>query len=556
MNYFSFKYLRNIGIFFLIPYISLFFSESVLGQDLIQNNIVSAEDETEYIWYHQEHPMEQSTALNSIFFLDENTGWAVGREGETGIIFNTSDGGDTWNVQLMFDEYSVNRFKSVHFVDEDHGWVVGRRNNNLGLILYTNDGGNTWADLSTDDQHMFSVFFTDQLNGWIICYSGGQNSSLLRTQDGGQTWSSIPFSGLGWLQLTEVHFTDSETGWAGGYVVGEGGIILHTSDGGESWTTQADNLERDLRSIYFVDSNNGWAVGDGGRIYHTDNGGLNWQNQANQELTTTSLRSVSFADTNTGWAVGGSSMYTFLRTDDGGDNWYVYETGWTMEPYSVFFIDHETGWVAGSGSTNIMHYTQKIYPGVPELTSPADQATDVNPYPVTFEWQSSDDADFYQFQLSRSSDFSSGTESVDDITVTQYTRDSDLFHHTEYFWRVRAKNSMAESEWSDAFTFTSGDGTSTSIESNGIPEEFTLSQNYPNPFNPSTVIRYEIPVNSEVKLEVFNLFGQRVATLVNDHVTAGAHEVIFDGSNLASGVYIYRLATGDFMKTQKLTLIK
>lgn len=88
------------------------------------------------------------------------------------------------------------------------------------------------------------------------------------------------------------------------------------------------------------------------------------------------------------------------------------------------------------------------------------------------------------------------------------------------------------------------------------PQEFKLDQNYPNPFNPSTVIRYQLPVNSRVSLKVFDLLGREIATLVNDQLAAGQHEVTFNATHLASGLYIYRLQAGDHIQTRKMLLIK
>ncbi len=86
--------------------------------------------------------------------------------------------------------------------------------------------------------------------------------------------------------------------------------------------------------------------------------------------------------------------------------------------------------------------------------------------------------------------------------------------------------------------------------------EFDLEQNYPNPFNPSTNIQYSLNKTAEVSLTVYNILGQRVATLVNTRQIAGAYTVNFDASNLASGVYIYRLQAGNQVKTNKMLLIK
>ena len=88
------------------------------------------------------------------------------------------------------------------------------------------------------------------------------------------------------------------------------------------------------------------------------------------------------------------------------------------------------------------------------------------------------------------------------------------------------------------------------------PVHFALDQNYPNPFNPSTVIHYQLPVQSQVSLKVYNLLGQEVAVLVNGRKEAGRHEVVFDGSNRASGVYMYRLQAGDFISSKKLLMVK
>lgn len=89
-----------------------------------------------------------------------------------------------------------------------------------------------------------------------------------------------------------------------------------------------------------------------------------------------------------------------------------------------------------------------------------------------------------------------------------------------------------------------------------LPKELRLSQNYPNPFNPSTEIRFQLPESGDVRLEVYDMLGRNVTTLVDNRLTAGEHSVKFDASNLSSGMYIYRLQTGDTVLTRKMTLIK
>lgn len=90
----------------------------------------------------------------------------------------------------------------------------------------------------------------------------------------------------------------------------------------------------------------------------------------------------------------------------------------------------------------------------------------------------------------------------------------------------------------------------------GVPVEFSLSQNYPNPFNPATKISFDIPSGSMVSLKVFDIAGNEVITLVNEQKNAGSYSVSFNGSNLSSGIYLYRLQAGEFSFTRKMTLIK
>jgi hypothetical protein len=89
-----------------------------------------------------------------------------------------------------------------------------------------------------------------------------------------------------------------------------------------------------------------------------------------------------------------------------------------------------------------------------------------------------------------------------------------------------------------------------------VPKSFGLEQNYPNPFNPSTKISYQLPVNCRATLKIYDALGRELATLVNDNESAGYKSVVFDASNLSSGVYFYRLQAGTYSQTKKLLLLK
>ena len=91
---------------------------------------------------------------------------------------------------------------------------------------------------------------------------------------------------------------------------------------------------------------------------------------------------------------------------------------------------------------------------------------------------------------------------------------------------------------------------------NQIPSRFILEQNYPNPFNPETIIKYYVPYNSNISIKIYNILGVEVATLFKGNTPAGEYSIKFNGSNLASGIYLCRMETNNFSDTKKLILLK
>jgi len=89
-----------------------------------------------------------------------------------------------------------------------------------------------------------------------------------------------------------------------------------------------------------------------------------------------------------------------------------------------------------------------------------------------------------------------------------------------------------------------------------IPDRFELYQNYPNPFNPSTTIKYDLARKTRVKLVVYDILGREVSTLVDETQKSGSYRVVWNASQFASGVYLYRLQAGNYSTTKKLLLLK
>lgn len=191
-----------------------------------------------------------------------------------------------------------------------------------------------------------------------------------------------------------------------------------------------------------------------------------------------------------------------------------------------------------------------------EPSSPEDGAEDV-PVETILSWFAVADADSYRVQIALDDGFTDLF--LDEAGITDTTLAvTGLAHLTTYHWRVRAYSEGVEGEWSGTWRFTTVMETSADDEDmhSGIPERITMEQNYPNPFNPSTQIRYTLPEAGEVRLEVFNLMGQRIDVLVDGQQQAGVHDVTFDASHLSSGIYLYRLQTPEESITRRMMFVK
>jgi endo-1,4-beta-xylanase len=190
-------------------------------------------------------------------------------------------------------------------------------------------------------------------------------------------------------------------------------------------------------------------------------------------------------------------------------------------------------------------------PPRPLLVSPLNTiGTACNPRLV---WNASDSGSIYRLQVATSSAFS--TIVFDSTIADTVLRVTPLDPSTKFYWRVSAANSLGTSEYSAAGSFTTGQILAVA-EAGSLPGTYALSQNYPNPFNPATQIVYTVPKSGNVSLKIYNVLGNEVATVFSGIQQIGTHRVVFDGSGLSSGVYLYRLQASGFVETKRMILMK
>ncbi len=272
-----------------------------------------------------------SGQLNDVFFVDQNAGWAVGRN----LVLKTLDGGQSWQ---RLEALNNGIYNAVSFNTENTGWIVGR-----DITLKTIDAGQNW-EVQDSNYTFYDIFFLDENIGWF----SGSYGRVRKTVDGGNSWffRSTPRRIWG---LLSIHFVNENKGWA----IGSNGTQYETQNGGEQWQGISDNFG-DITCTYslsFIDENRGWASGSDGRILKTQNGGDTWEERV--VLTDKhSYKSIAFVNENYGIATGQvyRSDYSgvIIKTRDGGQTWdYVY-TDTTILFEKVFLANDSIGWVIGN----------------------------------------------------------------------------------------------------------------------------------------------------------------------------------------------------------------
>jgi len=236
-------------------------------------------------------------------FVNENTGWATLGGYSDGKILNTTNGGDSWEVQDAIPQSAGGAIEAICFIDENIGWANGAYyiGDDLHVIINkTMNGGNSWSPLFTVINEHYSIkdlFFIDTLNGWAVG-SKTNNYLLLHTSDGGENWEEQELStellepGTDIRIINCVYFIDENIGWLGvdaGNTNNPYGFIYFTTDGGEHWEIQ-DNFYHPIYDIQVVNEDLGWAVGED-FIYHTENANnYLWLGEKDPTITHCALR--------------------------------------------------------------------------------------------------------------------------------------------------------------------------------------------------------------------------------------------------------------------------
>lgn len=267
--------------------------------------------------------------IEDVFFIDQTNGWAVG---ERNTILKTTDGGESWNI-IHYSFGSDIRFYGVCFHNELVGFAVGGRSyDDYGIIMKTNDGGETWVDNSpTNCYGLSAITFVDTITGWICGYGGatGQPAELYKTTDCGQTW--IKQETDNYTRFNDIYFVDQDNGM----ILDESMRVFVTTNGGISWDSVYYTKSRNMRKLSFWDNLGCYSVGYTGRIDKSTDMGQSWESVGRQSIGST-ISNIGFFDSFNGLALTG---YHHYRTVNGGYSWELD----TLINNGAFYLLHIVG---------------------------------------------------------------------------------------------------------------------------------------------------------------------------------------------------------------------
>ena len=383
-----------------------------------------------------------------------------------------------------------------------------------GTVLRTFDGGNTWTPTASAGGDVYSIWAVSQFRVFIAV-NDGTSARIRRSYNGGISWVNSYQDTTSGAFMNAIWMFDASNGYAMGDPVNGQWVLLKTSDGGTSWQSaaalpQAGSEAGWNNSMYWLNDQFGWFGTNNSRVYYTTNGGSSW---SSTNTTFSNSFGVSFANDLTGMAAGNG---TDISTD-GGNSW----TGTTAQI---------SGDVFGLSGLNLNPLRWYLVSG-------------------SNVYKSSDQGNSFSVDFSQSSAFNH--------------IDMKLINIADYDWicGYAVGENGTINKYLELPTVTNIDDIS-----GNYPAQFELQQNYPNPFNPSTTIEFKLPVRAHVTLQIVNLLGQEVATIMDSHQDPGNFQIVWDGKNsagsqVASGIYFYQLeAKGSdgqlFTSMRRMVLIK
>ncbi|HRK00330.1 MAG TPA: T9SS type A sorting domain-containing protein [Ignavibacteria bacterium] len=383
-------------------------------------------------------------------------------------------------------------FRDIEFINRNTGWACGD-----GIIVKTTNSGENWIVQSNPvpDKYLYSISPVDSMTVYCV----GWFETIIKTTNGGENWSIVRNGPSGFGRSYQgSFFVNKDTGWICGQVWTYYNI-LKTTNGGDTWDSTYI-FWGFLKDFYFINENTGLVSGPGLGVFKTTNGGTDWERKYIPHWGGAGdIRKLSVINDQYVFVV--EDARRVYKSTDFAESWdsVGYVNG-ADQPYSCAFSNINTGWVGGTYG---------------ELFKSTDGGVN---------W------------------------------IRQYTGNDQRFIRS--FWFYNDSIGWAVGGNTKLLYTTNGGLTFANSNIQYTLENYKLYQNYPNPFNPETNIKFEVIKRSLVELKVYDILGKEVYVLVNEELSEGVFEKMFDGSDLPGGIYFYQLKADDFIETKRMILIK
>ena len=398
------------------------------------------------------------------------------------------------NAQWVVQNSGVNvNLYDVKFANRYTGWAVGEN----GVVLKTTNGGTNWIFMNNPSYGMGKILSGISVVDTNIMYFVGAHYTFIKTIDGGKTWIPLRNGPLGMGNGTlGVHFINKDTGWTCG-----GGKSLRTMNGGTSFDSSGIFFTS-LNDIYFKDFNNGLICGDG-TIFKTTDAGTTWFHSNIPVSYYYMFLKLSVVNNNFVSVIGNGPP--FYRSSDFGNTWEVRDSLSSYPPsvmYCCAFSNENIGFAGGTYG-----YLYKTTDG-------------------GYNWQRQNTINDQRFW------------------------GSIYCYNDSVIWGVGGAGKIMH-------TTTGGDWlVNINNYSKNLPVDFILNENFPNPFNSNTIISFEINRTNKYKLEIYDITGRKVITLLDKLIEVGNYSINFDSKELSSGIYFYRLFSNSNSTTKRFTILK
>jgi len=525
-------------------------------------------------------------------------------EGNDGGIYKTANGGTSWTD--LTNGIIISQIYRIGISQTDANVVLTGLQDN-GAKKYIG-ALNTWVDVTGGDGMECIIDFN---NATSYMYTTYVNGEIYRNSDGFSTFATTTISAnipggqpAGYWVTPYIMDPTNAANLFAGY-----DKIWKTTNRGTSWTSASQQLSASakLRSLAIAPSNTSvlYTADPTSMWKTTDGGATNWTAITLPGAPTSSITyiAVKNTDPNTVWITYGGYQTgeKVYQSTDGGTSWTNISTGLPNLPImsivqyktatdrNVLFVGTDVGvyvkdenangnaWVAYNtglpnvvvteleilytGGTNKLRagtYGRGLWETDIDAGLPVELSSFTGSYNnnyIILTWTTGSEINNYGFDIERKS----RNNKTDEWTKIGFVNGNGNSNSPKnYFYEDKNISSGTYSYRLKQIDYNGQIKHSDVIEvfTKVAPTKYALDQNYPNPFNPATIIKYQLPKSGLVQLKIFNLLGSEVAVLVNEVKTEGEYSVNFDASNLPTGVYLYKLQSGNFVETKKLMLLK